>query len=58
MTLDDLALLLRQAGLDVAPETIAELHGVYAPIDAMITRVNVPTEDQPMHVFAPVELQP
>jgi hypothetical protein len=56
MTRDDLALLLRQAGIDVAAETVDELHRVYGPIEAMIERVNVPANDVPMLVFAPVEL--
>ena len=58
MSRDEIALLLRRAGLDVAPETIDELHGIYSHIEQMIERVNRPAEDDPMLVFTPVESPP
>jgi len=58
MSRDELALLFRRAGLDIAPETIDELHGIYGHIEAMIERVNTPAEGDPMLVFAPLELPP
>jgi hypothetical protein len=56
MSRDELEFLFRNAGLDIAPETIDELHGIYHHIEAMIERVNAHNEGEPMHVFAPVEL--
>jgi hypothetical protein len=58
MSRDELALLFRHAGLDVAPETIDELHGIYGHIEQMIERVNQPLEDDPMVVFTPLESPP
>jgi hypothetical protein len=55
MTPEELSLLLRQAGLDVNPETVAELHQVYAQVEIMIARVNAHSAGEPMHVFRPVE---
>ena len=56
MSRDELEFLFQNAGLDIAPETVDELHGIYHHIAAMIERVNAHNEGEPMHVFAPVEL--
>jgi hypothetical protein len=53
---EELAFLFQRAGLDVAAETITELHGVYRHVEAMIERVNARGEGEPIPVFAPVEL--
>jgi|HubBroStandDraft_5_1064220.scaffolds.fasta_scaffold1579577_2 hypothetical protein len=55
MTPDELRLLLLQAGIEVDPEKVAELHQVYAHVEIMIARVNVHNTGEPMHVFRPVE---
>ena len=41
--------------IEVDPETVAELHQVYAHVEIMIERVNVHNSGEPMHVFRPVE---
>lgn len=58
MSRDELASLLRRAGLDVAPETIDELLAIYGHIEQMIERVNQPLDDDPMLVFRPLESPP
>ena len=55
MTPEELSFLFRQAGIEVDPETVAELHQVYAHVEIMIARVNVHNTGEPMHVFRPVE---
>jgi hypothetical protein len=55
MTAEELSFLLRQAGVEVDPETVAELHQVYAHVEIMLARVNVHNAGEPMHVFKPVE---
>jgi hypothetical protein len=55
MTPEELSLLFRQAGIEVDPETVAELHQVYAHVEIMIARVNAHNAGEPMHVFKPVE---
>jgi hypothetical protein len=55
MTPEELSLLLRQAGVEVDPEKVAELHQVYAQVEIMIARVNNHNAGEPMHVFKPVE---
>lgn len=58
MSRDELSWLFRRAGLDVAPETVDELHAIYGHIEQMIERVNRSAEDDPMLVFRPVESPP
>ena len=55
MSRDELAVLFRAAGLDVAPATVDELHRFGGDIEAMIERVRA-SEDDPMLAFAPLEL--
>jgi hypothetical protein len=55
MTPEELSFLFRQAGIEVDPETVAELHQVYPQVEIMIARVNVHNAGEPMHVFKPVE---
>lgn len=56
MTRDELALHLRRAGLDVAPETVDELAGLTRAIDAMIESVHGHDGSEPMTVFEPLDV--
>jgi hypothetical protein len=55
VTRDELAFLFGRAGLDVAPETVDELAGIYGYIDAMLESVHDHDGSEPMLVFAPLE---
>ncbi|MEJ0015195.1 MAG: hypothetical protein WDN25_01275 [Acetobacteraceae bacterium] len=59
-TNDEIALLARQAGLDLKPEYFQELVDAYGNVRRMIDRIPTgrPRGDEPAHVFVPTKFLP
>jgi hypothetical protein len=57
---DDVALLARQAGLDLPPEYFQQLVSAYGHVRRMIDRLPLerPLGDEPAHIFDPTEFVP
>ena len=57
---DEIVLLARQAGLDLAPEYLPDLIEAYGHVRRMIDRLpsGRPRGDEPAHVFVPGRFHP
>lgn len=59
-TPEEIALLARQAGLDLPPAYLKELTEAYGNVRQMIDRIPTgrPRGDEPAHVFVPTKFLP